>query len=239
MEWKTVFAVLFGGGISLVTSLAVLYVSNMISRRSYEKKEKEAEALRAFQGMHKLMQTANAILSLDRLIDKQFKNAHSDRIDITKADPSSIIKQIIGAPNMIEQLVVSEVVFLTKSDDQELISDVWEIQQRAMNYDHTVDEYNRRRNEYDSFLKTKAPKMSELTGTIVTYDPTGDDAKIELLKVGQLNNLIGQIINDIEEDKARIIKVCERFLEKAILEFGSDFPMKTIEWVEGVNHANP
>ena len=239
MEWRTVYAVLFGGGISLMTSLAVLFVSNMITSKSNEKKEKGAEAIRAFQGMHKLMQTANALISLDRLIDGQFKKAQDDGIDIENVDPSSIITQVVGAPNKIEKLAVTEMIFLTRSDDQNLISDVWEIQQRAMNYDHTIDEYNRRRNDYDNFLETKVSGMSGFNGTVVSYDLSGDDAKIALVKVGQLNNLIGQIIKDIDEDKTQIVQVCERFLNKAISEFGDDFPMKTIEWVEGVKNANP
>lgn len=114
--------------------------------------------------------------------------------------------------------------------DAELISLIWEIQQRARNNDLMVETYNKFRQEYDLFLESKADGIKEIEGSVASYSLSGNDAKIAHMRIGKLNQIIVPLIAALDEDRKSIVTVIERYVAVAVESFGDDFPAKKIEW---------
>ena len=229
MDWSGILPVLVGGGISLLTSVVMLGLSIRLERRKTERLNKKEEALNAFLGLNKLMQTLNSIENLGRHIDREF-NRSADEASMVEA--ASILRPIIGAEPVIEDVSAKEMLFLASSDG-ELPAAISEIQQRARNNRTVVEEYNKLRILHDTFLENHCQAIEDIEGSQMTYTLSGKDAIVASIKIGRMNQLIAALIEAVEEDRTTIQRVTEAYVLKAVEKFGSDFPVKRLEKREG------
>jgi hypothetical protein len=205
----------------------MFFLAQRHDRRKRAADRKSLLAMQAYAGLQKLMKTADSLIVLARHIDQQFDEAR--QLGRIEQEPASIVKPILGAPVTIEDVTAEEASFLAKADP-ELISLIWEIQQRARNNDLIVKTYNQTRQDYDLFLESKADAIKEIEGSVASYSLAGNDAKIAHMRLGKLNQIIVPLIAALDEDRKSIVTVVERYAAVAVKTFGDDFPAMKIEW---------
>lgn len=226
-SWWNIVPTLVGGVLSTTSAVGMFVLAQRQDRKKRAAERKSLAAMLAYAGLMKLMKTGNSLIVLARHIDQQFDEAREEgRIE---EEPASIVKPILGAPVTIEDVTAEEAGFLAKTD-AELISLIWEIQQRARNNDLMVETYNKFRQEYDLFLESKADGIKEIEGSVASYSLSGNDAKIAHMRIGKLNQIIVPLIAALDEDRKSIVTVIERYVAVAVESFGDDFPAKKIEW---------
>jgi hypothetical protein len=204
-----------------------MFALNQRTERSKrEEEKKKADAMSAFVGLQKLMRTFESIENLARHIDKQFLEAHEAGEE--SKEPAAIVKPIIGAPIVVEDLTAQETVFLAKKNG-ELIAQIWEIQQRARNNDYIVSEYNRHRLAFDDYLAAKATKVTILDGTKISAEcPSEEIPQIEM-RFGRLNQIVVPLVEAVEEDRVTIKTITGEYIRIAKEIFGERFPAKGVE----------
>lgn len=200
-----------------------------------ERKKRKAEArtkaaFAAYVGLQKILKAAQAMISLERHIDGEFKAAQEERRDMD--DPGNIVRPIIYSSVAIEDISTEEYFFLAKGKSANLVLEILELQQRARNNDAIVREFNRAKADYTSYLESRTHAVDELYSDHASFALGGNDAVVAVMKMGNLNTFIGQLLPALEEDVPRIKAVAQRFLDAAIIEFGEDFPKTKIEWIK-------
>jgi hypothetical protein len=225
-SWWSVVPTLVGGGISIATAILMFNLNQRTERSKREREKLKSDAMSAFVGLQKLMRTLESIENLARHIDRQFVEAREVGDD--GGEPASIVKPIIGAPIVVEDLTAQEGVFLAKKNG-ELISRIWEIQQRARNNDFIVAEYNRQRLAFDDYLAAKATKITIVDGTRISAEcESGDIPQIEM-RFGRLNQIVVPLVEALEEDRRTIPTVIDEYIAVAREVFGDSFPAKSVE----------
>lgn len=227
MVWDTLIPTLVGGAISAVTAVCMFFVAKQDEHRRREKEVRIEAATNAYVGFSKLLATANSIENLARHIDSQFEEANEQVRSVP--DTAALIKPIIGARAKIEFLSATETAFLLKKN-AELLSRIWEIQQRAESNDRVLETYNDLRTNFDSFLEERATDLSDLEGSVLSAKLQGRDGKVAKLRLAKLNTTIVPLIDALEEDRVTVKTVVNDYLDAARAYFGDDFPAKKIEW---------
>jgi hypothetical protein len=235
-SWLNVVPTLVGGAISIVTTFAVLTINQRLDRQKKARESNAKNAFHAYAGLQKFLKTAQAIISLDNHLTREFKEAQTDRIE--NDDPGNLVRPILHSPIPIIDLSVEEIFFLAKSGHANLILEMDELQQRARNNYAIVAMFNEAKAEYSRFLETKTHAIAGISSTSASYGLEGDDALTAIQKVANLNTLLGALIPALDEDIPRVKRVVASFVELAVKEFGADFPKTKVEW-KGANHANP
>jgi len=232
MEWGVLVPTLVGGAISLVTSIVMFGAAQAFDRRQSKSEHRIAEIRSSYVGLQKLMKTANTVLSLKRDIDAEFESAKLDG-DISKMEASAIVKPIIGARGHIEQLSADECPFLAGEKGAKLLSDIWVIERRAISNEVTIEKYNELKFDFIAFTEKSASELKGLASSKLELEFSEANASIAKMRIGAMNSVIGFLIAHLEKDAWQIKTVVERYVEQAVEKFGSDFPMQSIEWLEG------
>jgi hypothetical protein len=235
MDWGAFYSTLIGAGISLVASLAMFGLAQFVERRRRDKERKRTEAMEAFVGLHKLMKTLNSIENLARHIDTEFRENQKGYAG--EGEPSSIVRQIVGSTPNIEDLTAQELVFVSGGNG-ELPAQILELQERARNNNTIVQHYNKLKEEFRIFLEANSDALSIKEGNIASIEFEGKAAVLAELKVGEMNQLLGGLIETLEEDRLRIRRVAESYIAEAVKKFRDDFPAKRLE-IKEVPNADP
>jgi hypothetical protein len=225
-SWWNVVPTLVGGGISIATALLVFGLNQRSDRVKRDEERKKSDAMSAFVGLQKLMRTLESIENLARHIDRQFIEAIE--VGDGNQEPASIVKPIIGASIIVEDLTAQESLFLAKSNG-DLISHIWEIQQRARNNDFIVQEYNKSRLEFDEFMTARATKITISEGTRISVEAAKEDAPHFEMRFGRLNQIVVPLIEALEEDRITIPRIIDQYIQIARETFGDRFPAKKVE----------
>ncbi len=225
-SWWSVVPTLVGGGISILTAVLMFGIGQATERRKRKEEKKKSDALDAFIGLQKLMRTLEATENLARHIDRQFIEAHKSGDDLN--DPASIVKPILGAPIMIEDLTAQEVLFLVRGNE-DLMSKIWEIQQRARNNDVIRSEYNRLRFAFDDFLESSAKEIRLLEGSRISASCGPSDVVRMEMRLGRLNQVIVPLVETLEKDRAAIPEVINKYIVAAREVYGDHFPVTGVE----------
>lgn len=226
MDWSMLIPVIVGGAISLISSILVITIGLWIDHRRRVAERMRLGATNANVGLHKLMATLNSIENMARHIDREFK-AISAEINPAE-DPSMIVRPIVGAFPVLDDLSATEMEFLS-SGDGSLPAKIWEIQLRARNSEVILSEYNKLKADYHRFVEEIEGGIQGIEGDVVHLQFEGQDAKIATIKIGQMNLLLADLIQALEEDRQAIKIVVKDYLDAANGEYGEYFPIKRLE----------
>ncbi|MDD9722471.1 hypothetical protein PVW51_17340 [Sulfitobacter sp. PR48] len=222
MGRETILPLLIGGGISLVSSLAMFLLTSWYDQRNKQNEKATEQAFLAHRGLQKLVHTFEYIENTARHIDKEFAN--SERNTGIK-EPSSLVRPIIGSGANFEFVETEEIVFLSEGDG-DLVARIYEIQKRAMNIDVIVSTYNSLRMDYDNFIENH---IVGIDGSELQAELEGRDALIANMRVGRLNQLLGGLIDLLEEDRKTVSGVIEEYLASASAKYPKQFSKASFE----------
>ena len=215
-----------GGVISLGTSFAVLRSTQRSEAKKLLVEQKRLAGFDAYIGLQKLMKSLNSIENLARHLDKQIKDATADGKIVI--DTAAAISPIVGAASVIDDLTAHETAFLVKTDG-ELLARIWEIQQRARNNEFISQRYSELRADYDDFIASKSHGIKRIDGSMLSVELEGEEAKVALLTMSRLNQIIVPLFVALDEDRKAIVAVIDEYISAARQEFGDGFPAKKLE----------
>jgi hypothetical protein len=208
MVWSEVFPILFGAGISLVSSLTMFGLATWYDQKKKSEEKHSERGTAAVIGLHKLMKTLDFIENMARHIDNEFSDMERNN---GIADPSSLVRPIVGSRSNFEMVSASEMSFLSESDG-ELVARIYEIQQRALNIDAIIGTYNELRLEHDRYLQQH---LVSIDGLEVTVELEGKDALVANMSIGRLNQLVAGLIELLDKDRVTIKSVVTDYLKEA------------------------
>ena len=200
----------------------MLKSSEKLASERNAKDARQIEALSAFLALNKLMRLADASSTLKRLIDSSFARADEDgRSDDLLSDK---VLAIVGASSIHERIQVEELLFLVRAKKASLISDIQEIEQRIINNEHLANVYTEQRKAMGEFVEKRSEAMVDVNHTRGTFQLLGTDALLADAKKTSLEQVVGQLIVNVEEDTTAVFKTFYSFQLIARDYFGEDFP---------------
>ncbi|TFL19863.1 hypothetical protein [Jannaschia formosa] len=197
------FGALSGG---LITGLVTLWVQN----RSFARDREEARSRRSSEDYsHTLRfyagyQTMAARLRvLDDHISSCFEDASEQGLE--EVEPWALVIPVISSP--VEQVfyTVDDLVLLSRSKEFSLLSDLQLAQLSVQSTLASFAHYGSLRTELQNFLPAK-----EMDGLVGRVEARGEAAQRALSHIAMLNDLIGQIIENIEIDRQRLADLTPR-----------------------------
>jgi len=213
-------SVILGGVISSATSWWVQSINNRYLKDREDRIERNIEMSGAFKSLTKLLMILNGFGSLKAQIDKMFEG-----VEVSPGgfdEPWKIVRGFTGLYVDVQDFDAEDIVFLIKSKESSLSNDLFLLRNR---YIATVTSLVNYAELHETFVSELAESPSvTVVGTAVSVELTEE----QMAKYGpmeaKLNNLIGQVIESLEEDVEYARRTTEKFSKVAKTYFGSDFP---------------
>jgi hypothetical protein len=226
----SVVPTLVGGGISLVASLCMFSLAQLIERRRRATERRQEGGANAFTGFWKIKSAAEMLVNLQLEIEQAFSTAEENGLE--GAEPCQIVRGLVGAPIVLDFLEAKELMFLHKEKRSNLIAEADVIVHRARNIDASMRKYTELRESMQAFLENHADGVGDAIGSVGDFALSGKNARIAKLKVQSLNQILEQIRKLLERDAAEAKHVTEEYLDIAKKHFGANFPAFQFDWVE-------
>ncbi len=237
MEWKTVYAVLFGGLISLVASLLMFYITLRNERKKAEENERKKQAANAVSGYFKLLDLANLGANIDKIIDDAFiktKNAGLKSDDAFNYVPASV--GTFPSPN---RLTADEIRFLLTKKFSSTISKVQDIEGKMLNNLAIWESYSHLKKDMEDWKMSQMGIVSQFDGIISQEQIPKELQAIYAIKSGQLNLILGSLMENLEKDIPASNEALLCYNKAARTCFGDLFPEIKIDKVKSSQNANP
>jgi hypothetical protein len=228
MEWSNLYSTLLGAGVSIATSLVVFGFTSWSETKRQRKMERKAEAFRAFCGFQKLLRAANSIANLKRHIDEAFQEAEEH--GVLDGEPASKVRPVVSAEIDLQPVAAEEMFFLIEGKRSQMMGEIELIYHRSLNNIAASKAYSVMRLEFDRFLESQTSSINDVEGAVVSFNMKGLHEAVAGLRVGMLNNMLGQLMENLESDVPEARRLCEAFLQAAKEQFGKDFPNVKLEW---------
>lgn len=228
--WIPLGAALAGGVISLLGSFGATWLGNKLERNNQIAAREKLEAERAYVTFYKLMDGYNAVGNLKNHIDGMFYEA--DRNGAEDFEPWAKVMAIIGAEEDIERILPGETSFLIGAGNANLLNDVHLIQKRIANDFASAAKYNELRGELQTLLEASAARSQVTDGAVVSAEFDEEEGVRMALREGQLNSLLGQIMEALEDDVPQSWRILEEFKAAAKRRFGQNFQDFNAEKIE-------
>ncbi len=228
MDWPAFISTIVGAGVSICTSIAVFGFTSWTDGKKAVAREKKTNAFLAFRGFKKLVQITNYLTNTQLHIVNAFKDAHDNGLG--DADPYIKLLPMVSAKEGLEPLSTEEMYFLVEGKLSQVISEIDLIYRRALNIEAVLEQFNKMKSEFQTFMEGKASTIEHVEGTRVAFELIGNDGKFANLKGAAMNNLIGHMVEYLERDCVEAKRISQEFLEAAQAHFGADFPSVKIEW---------
>lgn len=203
-------------------SVVAVWRTNRHARIERENEREELLAGKAYEAFFKLLDGYNFIGHLNREIDQMFDNASEDGDE--DMEPSAKVMAIVGAEMPPEQIHASEVAFLIGEKNAELLNDVHLIQRRIANTYAVISTYNELSLEFQKFLEESFKNADLSAGTRMSTSLEGADATRAEMRISAMNNLLGQIMENLEQDIPESWRVLSEFNQVASERFGDKYP---------------
>ncbi|BDW84324.1 hypothetical protein [Roseicyclus marinus] len=220
--WVPIAATLLGGMLALLGSFGAMWWSNRFALRTREAELERLQAERAFGTLFKLLHAHNAAANLDQQISEMFLDAAQNGAE--GMDPWAKVMELVGAPDEIQSIDPSETAFLIHMKKSDLLNDIHLIQMRIANIMGSVEKYSSLRAEMQTFLSANMVEGNIEGGTQMQAAFHGGAAVQAELMTARLNNLLGQIIEKLDEDIPISWDILCKFKDAAILRYGKLFP---------------
>jgi hypothetical protein len=235
-DWPKIVPVLVGGGISLVTALALFSLNFWIERRKKAFEKKQQNANLAISGYRKLLQFANLGENLENYITSAIKETIA--AGIKSDDAFAHVPAAVGLFPMPERMMTTETVFMMTKDHSELLTAVGLFEERMINNCAIMDRYNDLRERFDNWTLEQVGIESLFDGVIATTKIETAVVQKYDVKRAQLNKIIATLVEHLEVDNKTAAQILADYVSAARSAFGDLFPK--IEIVNrGKRYANP
>jgi len=225
--WVPFVSAILGGVLSLVGALWATNLNSRIAKAEKLEMEKRAGAVAAYEVMFKMLNAYNSVSSLKEHIDGMFEEA--DKEENSDLEPWAKVKVLVTAEDEVKSISPADTMFLLSSKNAGLINEVHLVQSRMANILASSRTYNDLRNDFQLFFESQSTTAKAGDGTNAIAEFQGNDSAIAQLRVGQLNNLLGQIMHFLEADIPRAWQALNDFKTAAKKEYGDDFPEVKLE----------
>ncbi|WP_127748432.1 hypothetical protein [Parasedimentitalea marina] len=216
-SWSAIIPTVIGGGIALLTALAMFYFSNSLERKKREEERIRNNASSAVSGFLKLTRWANLVANVDEHINKFYEeaNAHGHEAD----QAFQIVGPSVGKFLEPDRLTVEEYSFLLSKEHSELIGKIQMVEERAANLLQLLDQYSSDYLEFSKWLHTVPGFSRELDGPIAKSKiPKKYMAQVDE-HGAQLNRILAGITEHIGEDLVTATQVIQEYGQVAHDEF--------------------
>lgn len=178
----------------------------------------EDAVTRAF---YKLMDCGEILGSMRNLLDEQFRVG---AIDGYATEPYQIIRPSQGKDYSPERVQLSEIAFLSKAKDIDLIADISLIYRRTVNCIHLSDAHSKERTAMHDWIQSLQGHQGSLVGDIASDAfPIKHRSQFDR-RAANLNLLISSWVEQIEDTIPLVEEVIERLGKASKEEFGEGFP---------------
>ena len=213
-------SVILGGVISSATSWWVQSRNNRHLKKREDRIEKIIEMSGAFKSLTKMLMILNGFGSLKIQIDHMFEDAEvvPGKFD----EPWKIVRGFTGLYVDVQDFDAGDIIFLIKSKESNLSNDLFLLRNR---YIATITSLVKYAELHEDFLSELAEASGvTVVGSTVSVELTEEQMIKYRPMEAKLNNLIGQVIENLENDVEYARKTTEKFSKVAKTYFGSDFP---------------
>lgn len=220
--WVPLFSAVAGGALALIGAFCATWQTNRATRKAREDELEREGASRAFATFFKLLDAHNAAGNLQRQINEMFDNAATN--GNADMEPWAKVMELIGAPDVIERIDPSETSFLIEQKQADLLNEVHLIQRRVANIMASAQKYSQVRSEIDAFLMANMSEGEVAEGNEVRASFEGKSQLNAQLLAMRANNLLGQIMEHLDEDIPHCWKILGDFKDAASARYGDRFP---------------
>ncbi len=229
VDWSKIVPVVIGGGISIVSTVAMFSLAQFVDRRKRAKDRVKEDAVATFVGFWKLKAVAETLGNLHREIADAFAAAES--IELTNAEPCDIVRGRISSSSQLELLSAKELLFLNREKRSDLMVEADLIVRRAMDIEQCMSVYTQLRSDCQHFIETHADAVDVPVGTTGGFSLSGNAAAIAKLKKHAMNDILEQVRGMLDRDYVQAKFVTNEYLRIARQHFGVNFPEFDLKWV--------
>ena len=225
--WVPLGATLLGGILSLGGSLLAMRAQNRHAQKTRDDAAMCEGAERAYAAFMKLMASYNTATNLKRHIDGMFDlAAESGDQDL---EPWAKVMVGVGFDSRIETIDPSDTMFLISAGNAGLINEIHNIQARIASLHASMKTYNKLREQMQNFVLANSDSTDVGEGTRASSYMSARAAEQARLKADQLNNLLGQVMENLEVDCDTSWDVIVRFKDASAEYFGAKYPTFNVE----------
>lgn len=214
---------------ALVVGLILLAVRESKADIRIAKQRRQDQAAAAFDVFVSLYRATNNLLNTEREIDDAFARTANDK----HVEISQKVKPLIGGQRHVDGFSSNALAFLIEEKEFNLFRDVLLVTGHFEDIESQLEQYKEMWLAAQSYLEEKATDASFVEGTDAggSFGMSNLHYAIADLKVRQLNNFAGQLIEKIDADAGFAKTVTSSFVQIAKRHFGSDFQTFKVEWV--------
>jgi hypothetical protein len=222
LDWSTIVSGVVGGLATLIAAFCVFWLGNRRERKAREHEELKAAAANALSGYFKLAKWCNLIANINLQIDKSYQAAKEHGLSSSEA--FAIVGPSAGVFTEPELLNASEFSFLLTKENFEIVTDVGLVEDRAINLHHLFQQYSALHIELQVWLDAIPGFSRKLDGPIASDQFPSEYKDRFDYRAAQLNQIIGGIVNTLEEDMAFSTKTTQKFILAAHERYKPHFP---------------
>ncbi|SET65195.1 hypothetical protein SAMN04489858_107170 [Paracoccus homiensis] len=222
LDWSTIVSGVVGGLATLIAAFCVFWLGNRNERKAREDEELKAAAANALSGYFKLAKWCNLIANINLHIDKSFQAAREHGLSSSEA--FAVVGPSAGVFTEPRLLSASEFSFLLTKENFKIAEDVGLVEERAINLHHLFQKYSELHIELQMWLDAIPEFSRKLDGPIASDQiPNAYKDRFDY-RAAQLNQILGGIIDTLEEDMAFSIKTTQKFILAAHERYKPHFP---------------
>jgi hypothetical protein len=222
LDWSTIFSGVVGGLATLFAAFSVFWLGNRSEQKKREDEDLKAAAANALSGYFKLAKWCNLIANINLQINKSYQAANEHGLSSSEA--FAIVGPSAGVFTEPELLNASEFSFLLTKENFEIVTDVGLVEDRAINLHRLFQQYSALHIELQLWLDAIPGFNRKLDGPIAK-DQIPDDYQDRFdYRAAQLNQIIGGIVEALEEDMPFSTKTTQKFILAAHERYKPYFP---------------
>lgn len=230
-DWVPFASAALGGLLSLTASVLAFHLSNKSEEKRRMEQDKKTEAMHAMTGYFKILSNINILANIRLHIDKSFADAQKD--ETSPLEPYQCVGPSAGKLLEPERLKAEEYVFLLKLGDVDAINRVGLVEERSVNTQQLLEKYTEELIALEAWIDS-IPALSRSIEGMRRVDEIPVEYKVAYeTRQAKLNQIIGGIIEHLDDDIKEAQEVINKFVESANSVYSPYFPMITM----GVNYS--
>lgn len=219
---SNLISTIVGGAATIIAALLAFWLTHRSERNRREEEEKLNASRKAISGYLKLAQYANLISNIKNHIDRSYEESGKEGNQSSEAFLS--VQPAAGLFHEPEAFKAEEISFLLSKDGYQVLEKIDLVEQRAKNLHHLFLKYSSVYMEFQNYLFSIPKFEREMDGKIAKdIIPKEHKGKLDYWG-GQLNILLGGIVENLDEDLKLSIEAARDFNSIAYAKYYPHFP---------------
>ncbi len=211
---------LLAGALSYYVARTMLVRQEKIAEAKVRASEQQVAKDALIVASNKLIECGEILAGMRNLMDEQFIDA---ALEGMVHEPFQTIRSTVGVDYTPEKVLLSEVFFLYRAKDVELINDLQLVYRRTINCTHLSETYSNLRVAMHGWMQSLPGYSGVLDGEIADESfPAEHLPKFER-KAADLNRIIESLVSQLDDTIALTESVICRLGKAGKTEFGQDF----------------